>query len=188
MYATPALYRSLKRKENVGGFDDDATIEIALDWATDFINQHCGRSFDSEPAAVQSWVLNDPYAASVEVYEIGDWVSVSSVMVGDTVLEAHEYAVVRTGVGLSWPYEYICFPNARKGTLTLSGTRGWASVPSGIKLVCVEAAALWRLQTARAFQVAGVSEGRDITDVAQRIFGKTLSQYRRHDLRHQWRD
>jgi hypothetical protein len=166
-YTTLAALKTRLRLEDAA---DDANLQAAIDAAEQIIDGWCRRTFGQTGPSARRFTAQDP-----TIVVIDDAVSVTQVKVdrdGDGTFEE-----TLTGWDL-WPYDAASvgrpytqvrllagtFP-AGNGAVQVTGTWGWPTVPSAVKLATeIQAAVLWRQGTQAPWGVADESlMGTDVT-------------------------
>lgn len=149
-------YVSLVELASYSGTDyatDEPVRERAVDTASRWIDEYCGRHFYQATATARTFEPCSPYAVDFGC----DLVSVTSFKTdvnGDgtfeTTLSASDYELVTStgsynpaAVGEAWPYRKArilgtaSFPiptwNGRRNLIQVTGTWGWSAVPSAIE-------------------------------------------------------
>lgn len=164
-YATAAEYRSRVQKSDSG---DDTAILADLKAASRFIESRTGLFFNKDASVVTRVVEPDsagpslavPPIASTEGIEILVDLYRTGSFAGLTPLTTDQYQLrpLNAAVGPepgpyteifipSWSSAYLWSPTA---PVQVTAIWGWPTVPDGIKRVCIELAAIIRLESPRA--------------------------------------
>lgn len=157
-YATAALYKAQKAKDSSA---DDTALGRELVAVSRYIDRVCGRALG----------FNKDASAVARIYRMGrgtrldidDHAAITSVAIGNAYTGVYESALAATAFRLlpinaaakpePEPYRQVEFITTQPGfgaLVKVTGTGGWAAVPSAIISACIELTALLRLESPRA--------------------------------------
>jgi hypothetical protein len=186
-YATAAEYRAQTDKSSTA---DDTTIASELTAVSRYIDKRLARplGFSKDATAVaRVYVMGRPLRIDVD-----DYVSVSSVEVGDHYSQVYDSALATSAYALlpraaaqqpePQPYRQIEFLTSCPGyqqLVRVTGIGGWPAVPPAIKTACIELTSILRLESARATnKVNAMDQVLSTSRVAQNIIDELLRVYR----------
>ena len=169
-YATAAEYRSHFSINATTGRYTDAALGDALTLASDVIDRELFRTF-----GIDSDEDDHEFVYDGEPFIVPDFAEVSAVDPDGT----HRRFKRRSA---EWPYNLVTWDAddrpARGDTVTITGKRGWSDVPTAIKMLTLEMAALWLLDGDRSrSQVAVVDEVETLTAAASGMLNRVRRAY-----------
>ena len=174
-YAEVSDYRDYKDVRNTTKNDTDAAIARDLKSASTRIDAFCQRNFLS----IQGTSIAYKIRSGTTKRFIGDWSSVTEVEIDGSVSDDYTLEKEpRMAHNPDFPYNYIEVPLGTK-EVKLTGHRGWAEIPAGIHTCCMELAAIFRLQSSRAFRDTSSESSRPLTvsEVANELIDIYLTDY-----------
>lgn len=168
---TYASLDQLKSALGITTTDDDALLLTALDGASRFIDEQCGRTFTKTTSEMRTF----RGTGFSPVLRIDDAVSVSQVATVasgvTTVLESVAYALDPPQPRPGWPYERLRITGggvpggwwpALPSVVQVTAVWGWPAVPADITVVCLSVAARFYRSSKLGFAdvIQGLAEGR----------------------------
>lgn len=126
-----ASLSELKQFLGIGDAADDVNLTLALNAAQSHIDRLANRTF-GQTVETRSFTATDPHTLAVP-----DLVSVTAVATDGTTWATTDYQLQRSG--FVRPYSRIAAVGGRHfaGTVQVSGTWGWPTVPDDVKFAAL---------------------------------------------------